>query len=349
MPGSSCLPSLRGIFVNQAWVVVTALASVVMAAPVRASSEITAPPPRMIELIRRQMAHEGRWSVTTSQSRLEWNEAEVGADGLRGLLPQRGGGLAPGLVSWSDIQRIDEHRTAFRRGQGLGLALGALAGGFGGAAIEAEATGSDMGGITWAGVGVGAIAGTLLGGWMGDRVQLSDRTIYVAAPERAPSPEPPPTIASVADGAAKAKVRPGELIRLKGAFGDFVGRASAIDADGISGLKPASGRDSGLPLPPQPISWSDMTRVERRDNCGTTGALLGVLALGGIGGALGAEMSGSNFMGGGIGGSGAGFGLGFLAGAIPGVLVGGLIGSTIPRWQVVLDHPASSSAGNPAR
>src|SRR6185436_10545874 len=125
------------------------------------------------------------------------------------------------------------------------------------------------------------------------------------------------------------------LLRLRGDFGTFVGHVQAITPEGLSGLAPDAARDAALPLPVQPIAWSNVHTIERFGPATSRGAWSGALVFGAIGATLAGAISAglgndSEDVAGAVAVGGVGLGA-------VGALLGGMGGSQVQSWHVVYD------------
>lgn len=138
--------------------------------------------------------------------------------------------------------------------------------------------------------------------------------------------------------------QPDKPLRIRGAFGVFSGRVTSFDEAGLTGLHPDGRYGPRVAPPSQPLSWSQVDRMERR------GSSVGVCAAWGAGiigagmGAMGAAIAttGLGLSSGGDSGEIMGAtAAGVVVGALAGATLGGLIGSFVPRWHVVFDRKKS--------
>jgi len=323
----------------------------------------------MIDLLRQQHSAKDWLRVTSGTSRLELRVDKIESDGLHGFRARKHTPL-PSMLPWSSIQRIDRRVSRFRTGQVLGLALGAIAGSYVGTAIanmgntppiyrwEADGTlALDSPGVTsqpgrgaLIGLAVGGTAFAWLGGKLGDGI-AHERPIYLASPSGSPS-EPvattPSEIAAMTPAPAeawvakvRARIKPGDLLRVTGSFGQFSGRAAAIGEQGLSGLQQDRALDSTLPLPSEPLSWATITRVDRRVNNSGRFAMFGGIGLGVFTGFMAAGIHSTLSVGASTGDVAPSFAGGFVLGGLAGTGIGALIGLAVPRWNLVYRQPRS--------
>lgn len=134
--------------------------------------------------------------------------------------------------------------------------------------------------------------------------------------------------------------RPDKPVRIRGTFGVFSGRVTSFDEAGLTGLHP-DGRYAPRVAPSEPLSWSQVDRVERRGSSAGVGAAWGAGIVGAGTGALGAAIAsidGHGFGGGHQGEILSATVVGVVVGAAAGATLGALIGSLFPRWHVVFDR-----------
>lgn len=314
-----------------------------------ASPEPTAdtPSPRMLSLLQRRHSPDQWLIVHTPEARLRLKADRIGPEGLVGLHGYHAPAPAPALA-WPQVTMIEKRESRFRAGQVIGAALGAVALGYLGANVAEANSGpshsnNDVGALI--GVGAGAVLGAWAGGMHGDQM-VHTTTLYaapsspgdLAAAEIRPHPQ-------INLGRVHGAVRPGDVLRVRGSFGEFAGRVDRIDSAGLQGLHPDPRYDVGGSLP-DAIEWSRIATVERRGTSAKRGATVGGLVLGfGVGaltaaiasswnGAFGSSGSGSDAAG--------GFLLGGVAGGLVGAGIGAAVGYGIPRWQTVPGVPEST-------
>ena len=128
-------------------------------------------------------------------------------------------------------------------------------------------------------------------------------------------------------------------MRIRGSFGEVVGRASHADAGGLSGFAIDPKLDAGGQPPAEPIAWSQITSIERRSDAtgrgAGIGALLGAAAFGTLAGALSAGEGSSDAD---VLGAVA---VGGAVGALAGAGVGAIVGRNVPAWHDVYRAPAA--------
>ena len=67
--------------------------------------------------------------------------------------------------------------------------------------------------------------------------------------------------------------RPDKPLRIRGTFGEFSGRVTSFDEAGLTGLRPDGRYGPRVTPPPEPLSWSQVERVDRRgSSAGVYGA-----------------------------------------------------------------------------
>lgn len=242
------------------------LAAAITGDSTAAGGLFTAPPPRQVAVLRREHSPRQWLFVTTESGRHEVRAVTLDSRGLSGL-SARDAAPAPSW-RWNEIARVDRRESRFRLGQIAGMAAGAAAGFYLGGEI-AESNGSHRGQGAWMGAWAVGAAGACLGAWTGDRVVRSSPW-YVA--------DPGPLMRAPA--AKDMRVESGERLRLRGTFGEFIGKAKRIDSTGFAGLV-ADQDDIRLPLPHEPIAWSEVSSVEVRRGSSrrwaTIGAVVGAM------------------------------------------------------------------------
>jgi hypothetical protein len=288
-----------------------------------------APPPRMVELLR-QKHHASDWLyVTTPSGRYEVRVAGIHEGGLAGLESRKGAPPATNL-EWNQVARIEKRNSHFHAGQLVGAVVGAFAGGYGGAAIGNPDHG-DAG--AWTGLAIGTVAGAWLGGKVGDRYASAEHWYEGNGPGGA-------TIAGDIPNALdefRKHAKSSDVLRVRGSFGEFTGRASNVDHDGFSGLARDERHDMAFKVPEEPLRWSQIASIERRGNSAGRyagfGALIGAGVLSVVGATVSAGFNSENedILGAAL----AGGAVGGLAGAG----VGALIGQGVERWHPVYTAP----------
>ena len=306
------------------------------AATFAAESPFTTPPQRKIEELHH--ARGGEWYVTSDGQRHLVRVGSVGPTGLADLT-RAGRDAVPPAMGWEGIARIESRSTRRVVGGITGAAIGAVALGFAGAAIG-EAASTNTSTFNDQGAFLGIVTGVAVGGWAGsaiggrhERVQ----TLYVGT-STAGAGSGPPAIQPPASGLEQTQTYQDRLLRVRGSFGSFVGRAKTVAPEGLSGLEPDPARDSGLPLPQEPIAWSQISSVERLGTHAGRGAVIGALVMGGLTAMLAAAAS-QGGVGPNSGGSerdaAAAAAVGAVVGGGVGALLGAVIGSSINAWHPV--------------
>jgi hypothetical protein len=136
-------------------------------------------------------------------------------------------------------------------------------------------------------------------------------------------------------------------MQVRGSFGSFVGRVDSIEPEGLAGLHPDPAYDPGLPLPPEPIPWSQVSTVSRQGTQSRRGAWIGGVVLGSLGAAAGGWIASGV-------GSGeprdiaGGMALGGVACGVVGAWCGSLVGAHHRGWQDVYSAPLLVQAGSQA-
>lgn len=161
-------------------------------------------------------------------------------------------------------------------------------------------------------------------------VRADDATIR-AVPPRLLARLPHAATAAEWRRATEARVHAGDMLRVRGSFGEFTGTVGAIDESGLSQLRPDTKLDPSPASPHEPIAWSEIESVERRGHSAGRGAAIGAIVLGGLASAAGGTI-------------GAAFGdddqdivgglfAGAMIGGPVGALAGALIGRAFPAWH----------------
>lgn len=145
---------------------------------------------------------------------------------------------------------------------------------------------------------------------------------------------------------ACARIGPGDLIRMRGDFGEFLGFASVVGPEGMEGLRvdPDGGRLSATSVPNERVTWDRIAEVEKRGHAWRKGALIGGIVLGAAGAYIGYEGLGEQPKGTTkekIGDAAIGFG---ALGAI-GAVLGAGVGWLVPAWQRVYLRPEATGTG----
>jgi len=301
------------------------------------------PPPRLVDLVDRQIDRHDRIYVSTPAWR---REAHIGALSAQGLSQVRAHGdeTLPAEIAWSDVSLLERRTSHFRAGQMLGAVVGAIALGYAGASVGESAgsvsgvSGDAVG--TLIGMGVGALAGGWLGGHLGDQAERTT-VLYKGVPESGNAPSQPLVFGTSAAPSAETiqrLARDNKPLRVRGSFGEVVGRFSTVDSQGLGGLTVDPELDHGGSLPPEPIPWSQVTRVDRRGNASGRWAAVSSLLFAGALGTLGAAVAASDVGGGSDADIYGGLALGAMTGAVFGAGLGALLGMGVPVWHGA--HPA---------
>ena len=253
------------------------------------------PPPRLIDLLDRQIDRHDRIYVSTPAWRRDAHIGAIDAQGLSQVRAHGGEGL-PAEIAWSDVSLLERRTSHFRAGQMLGAVVGAIALGYAGASV-----GGNAGFIgTFIGIGAGAVAGGWLGGYLGDQRERAT-TLYTGVPDSGNAPSQPLVLGTSAAPPAETIQRlahGNKPLRVRGSFGEVVGRFSTVDSQGLGGLTVDPELDHGGSLPPEPIPWSQVTIVDRRGNASGRWAAVSSLLFAGALGTLGAAAGASEFGGG---------------------------------------------------
>lgn len=330
------------------------------------------PPSRLIEFLDRQ-THPHDWLyVSTSSSRHEVRVARIGPGGLSGV-SARGGGAVPSEIAWRDIVRLERRESHFRAGQVIGVIVGAVVGGYRGAG-RGESSGGSGAWSIGSGLVLGAAAGAWIGGAVGDgsahgspvyavardpvpaptaatadklRGAVGDSSAH-GRPVRAAAPDPVPApAAATIDRLRRLSAR--DVLRVRGSFGEFSGRVAMVQTSGLTGLSADPRLDRGDALPPEPLSWSQVTSIECLGNRSGRFAVFGSVLVAGLVGSLAAGVAASG-IGLSYGGSDSdvlgAFVLGAGAGAVIGAGLGALAGSPFPAWHRVYRAAAPRRAGD---
>jgi len=311
-----------------------------------AAESFTVPTPRVIEMLRKQ--HDARdWLfVTTPAGRYEVRVGEIEDGGLSGISARRG--TPPtNTWAWSDVARIEQRRSHFALGQFIGLTLGAIAGGFAGAAVgdnnpNLAALSNEQAAIF--GAVAGGVAGAWGGGAIGDRFESANPWYFGRPASGDFAPLATGTNSDEALHQYQSDADAGDLLRLRGTFGEFVGSAATVDPSGFSGLTRDEGLDLESRVPVEPIAWSNVVSVERRVGSSCRYAVIGAL----VGGILGAFVGGVSAGGGDYVLSSDGYDDSVETAVVKGAsvmgcvggVIGAMFGSGIPRWELVYRAPA---------
>lgn len=283
-------------------------------------------PPRLLARLQRDLTAENRWWISGTRPRAPWTGLTLDAHGVSGTI-RDGGAPTRAFESWSTLTRIESRRSRFGAGTLVGGALGAVAGGYGGAAIGEQVSTrrhsyNDHGALT--GLVVGGVLGAVLGGRLGDRQEEWQVAYDAGRPTGTAHP-------AELQRAAETRIRPGDQLRVRGAFGEFAGSVGEIGGSGLSRLKPDPRLDLPLAPPREPIAWSEIESLERRGHAAGRGAIIGAALLGGVASAIGGAVSAA--FGSDEADVGAGFFVGAMFGAPVGALTGAAIGRAIPAWH----------------
>ena len=319
-------------------------------APMSAAT-FSAPPPRMLELLRREHDPRHHLLVTTTAARYHASVGTIGDEGLRDVAPlESSAELVPASIPWASISSIDRIMPRHRRGRTFGVVLGGIAGGFAGAALGRLAstveTGSDH---TYDDVGafLGTAAGASTGGWLGIRSKVR-HPLYIAGSSEDSNDHPGDGSQTlVVDvGESAAWLSPRQIVRVRGSFGEVTGRVGNVAPDGRVRLDRVPELDSNLPLPRSPMEWDEISRIERRGNNWRRGAASGSIVTGLLFGSGAAFIEGVriDYRPGGRRDSGEAFASGALIGTCTGAAIGAALGALTPRWHRLLDRPLAVTA-----
>ncbi len=323
------------------------------------ADDFSAPPPRMLELLRREHDPRYRLLVTTSSTRLDVNVGAIGEEGLREVTPiEAASALGPTSIPWDSIARIERIELKHRTGRSAGFVLGALAGGFAGAALGRLARTKDVkGDRTYADFGafVGTAAGASTGVWLGARSKIR-RSLYEAGFDDESKIHSMISSESLtADlGESASRLSPRQIVRLRGSFGEYTGRVSSVTSNGRVTLNRVPEFDSALPISSGPIAWDDISRIERRGTSWRRSAVTGAIVLGLLSGSMAAFVEGVtmdySYSRDGRRDGGDAFWEGALAGAGTGAGLGAIFGALTPRWHRIVERPLIvSMTAEPAR
>ncbi len=325
------------------------------------ADDFSSPPPRMLELLRREHDPRHRLLVTTSAARFDVNVGAIGEEGLREVTAiEPSSVLGPTSIPWASIARIERVELKHRRGRSAGLVLGALAGGFAGAALGRLARTKDVkGDRTYADFGafVGTAAGASTGVWLGVRSKIR-RSLYEAGSlEGSSDPQSDLSEPLIADlGESASRFSPRQIVRLRGSFGEYTGRISGITAEGRVSLDRVPDLDSALPISSGTIAWDEIRRIERRGTYWRRSALTAGIVTGLLFGSIGAFVEGvSSDYHLGLHDEGDAFWEGAiwegtLVGAGVGVGLGAIFGALAPRWHRIVERPLiAPMTAEPAR
>lgn len=324
-----------------------------------AQSGFTVPPESLVARLRREHHRRDWLRITTASNRYEARVREIGAQGLGGLSSRRKWATVPDSIPWSSVARIDRESSSFRIGQVVGFA----AGGALGLLIDSRSELPPEASVRI--VAVGATAGALVGARLGGRrvrrdslyvaLPLSDSAALAREPASGPFGSSPQPGSGSADFVAQAvpvrpdsigieralrRLRPSQLLRIRGEFGEsgrvaeFEGFVARAGRDGLEGLRPRRAGDPSSSWP-QELGWDRIGRIDRRGTSAGHGAFVGAATLappGFVVGLVATAVRAQN------GSTAEVLGGGLLGAAISGTVgaaLGGLIGSAIPRWHLV--------------
>lgn len=145
---------------------------------------------------------------------------------------------------------------------------------------------------------------------------------------------------STAVAEASRRIQPGDLIRVRGDFGPFLGHAALVGPAGMAGLRadPDRSGHADEAVPGGPVTWDRIDSVDKRGNSAGAGAVIGGITVGVVAGVF--TMAAATGLGGGTTRDAAGAVVaGTAAGALAGALIGALIGAVIPVWHNVYAGP----------
>jgi hypothetical protein len=144
------------------------------------------------------------------------------------------------------------------------------------------------------------------------------------------------------------RLRPGQLLRIRGEFGErgrvaeFEGFARRVGHEGLGGLRSRREGDWNSSWRRE-ITWDRVARIERLDNRAAHDALTGAVVVGIPGtvlGLLAGAVAGTLAEGSGRGAAPilAGGLIGLVGGGALGAALGGLYGLAVPRWNVIYER-----------
>lgn len=199
---------------------IAAFACILLLAPPAWSAPVgtfSSPPPTLLEQLQRHHHRHDWLRVGTDSARLEVRVRQIGVEGLSGLSARRSVPLATDLIPWSSIARIDRRVSRFRYGQITGVVAGLGVGALAGHLIGSNWTHTrtvegpygpyeSIENHSSSGPRVGMLLGALGGGWLGGR--LGDQ-IVSERPFYVAKPEPPlPVIDAAAESLGAASDPP---------------------------------------------------------------------------------------------------------------------------------------------
>jgi hypothetical protein len=322
-----------------------------------ASESLAQPSPNLLFQLQKQNRSHPWLRVATDSARLTYKVRRIDHLGLHELTVPRAAPPPLDLVTWAEIERIDEVVTRANRGRVMGAIVLGLAGAGLGNALGAP----DGRGGNYAILGVTTMGS--VGGWIGGRYGerfKHERNWYIAgtkpgllsaappaseAPLTSPVPfasaAPLETVTptqplSTSRAVIRASNRIGkqDVIRITGTFGRFQGFADLAGPAGLEGLHldPKARGEWAAGRHLERISWEAIDEVRMRGGSAMMGALSGAASFGLFGALLGAAaVTVAN--GNGTAGEGALAGAGILAPV--GALFGAGAGSLVRRWVVV--------------
>jgi len=351
-----------------------ALALALLATPVAAAGPYAPPEPDVLSTLERHHSRHDWWRITLDSTRWEVRVRTVDASGLSGFQPRKKGAPVPGAIPWSEISRIDERKSHFRKKQVEGVIIGGIA----------APTLAALGGLQDPLPVFALFAGAGLGGWLGglygdsqvhEQPVYISRTLLVAPPALAaavsdPSADSVSTAAALdstravatglvtlapASGAATTDptaiapgepdpdvveacrvIHPSSVVRVHADFGLFEGNVEHAGNAGLSGLRLASDNGPAARAMPDLVRWERIQRVELRGNHAREGAIAGAIVGCGLGALVGLAAAVAIAEG---GSSTDGGGTWILAGAAAGAggcaLVGAGFGSLGTKWKPI--------------
>ncbi len=145
---------------------------------------------------------------------------------------------------------------------------------------------------------------------------------------------------------AQRKLTAAATVRLRGEFGKFSGSVMSWGPDSLAGFRPDF--DWNDPVPPAPIGWSQVERVDRRVNNAGRGALIGGIVgsmLGALIAAVGASAAPTTVFAPSNQDYTAESIACVAAGGLLGAITGAAIGSTSSRWVLIYQRPIAPANG----
>jgi hypothetical protein len=253
-----------------------------------------------------------RMFLTTTSGR---SLVRIGRVNPEGLAEISGAKTVPSTVTWDQVTRL-ERRTSHKT---FGRWLGAGAGG-----VLLSGTGLGVGAIA-----ASALTGYWLGGRVGDWWPTGSEVLYTGGRPESRARARGPVAQAEPEGIERVRDHAGDLLRVRGEFGEFVGHVGSITSEGLSELAPRR----GMPSPPATIGWSEVNGISRRGGNAGVGALTGVLVVAIPGTVVGAAVGSMSNE------AGSGAAAGAAAGTVAGALVGAVVGSLIPSWHPIYKAP----------